>query len=314
VISELDRLKECDQMRHPVVFACDEGYAMPLATTLRSIVEANQANGPLDCYILTDGFSEAAKRRVEESLPAGAAAIRWVPVDLQPFEGLSTLPHISGVTYARLLVAQILPEEVTRVLYLDADILVLKPLDQLWKTDLEGAVVGAVEDGLDRDLQSGKAGLDMVPRVRSYFNAGVLLIDLELWRKHRISERAFSFLERNPTSPFSDQDALNVVFDGCWKRLDAQWNFQSHHETALQGMLPGRRPGIVHFVTSSKPWDPRAWSVNASFYDEFRSRTRFARTRGECIGDYVVGNCYRACRFGRRAFRACIWHGRVERA
>src|SRR6202008_1736339 len=102
------------------VFACDAGYAMPLATTLRSIVAANRRVCPLQVYILSHGFSENLKTKIIDSLPNESCSICWAPVDLAAFAGFSTLRHISTMTYARLLIPSILPEGVPRALYLDA--------------------------------------------------------------------------------------------------------------------------------------------------------------------------------------------------
>jgi lipopolysaccharide biosynthesis glycosyltransferase len=119
--------------------------------------------------------------------------------------------------------------------------------------------------------------------VRDYFNAGVLLIDLPLWRAERVSERALEYLARNPSSPICDQDALNVACDGRWTPLDPRWNFQDHYDKVFADMEAEQLPGIVHFVTTLKPWKPDVCSLNAGFYDGFRSRTRFRRGRGEIL-------------------------------
>jgi len=271
------------------VFACDEAYAMPLATTLRSIVETNASNWPLEFHVLSDDFSECTRARIVNSLPKGSATIRCVPVGLNLFREFSTLRHISKVTYARLLIARVFPATVSRVLYLDADLLVLNALGPLWEIDLDGAVVGAVSD-MGPAINAGAPGSEDVPQVRDYFNAGVLLIDLSLWRQKRVSEIALEYLARHPQSPFSDQDALNVACDTLWKKLDPRWNFQVRGGTRISDLHPDQRPWIVHFIMGSKPWNASARSYNAVFYDAFRSRTRFARTRGEKLRDMFRRN------------------------
>jgi lipopolysaccharide biosynthesis glycosyltransferase len=283
-----------------IVLACDEGYAMPLATTLRSIVETNQNSMPVEFHVLSEGFSEETRKRVFDSFPFGAASIRWVPVDLSLFQEFTTMNYISKMTYARFLLPQIFPVTVSRVLYLDADLLILDDLAALWETDLEGAILGAVPDALDTLLKgSEEEGLAKVPRlaevprVQNYFNAGVLLIDLDRWRKDQISEKSLKYLAQHPRSPYSDQDALNVACDGDWKQLEAHWNFQDHLETRISDMDPGTRPGIVHFVTSMKPWKPSSMSLNASLYDAVRSRTNFARTHWDKFDDSLQGLWYR---------------------
>jgi lipopolysaccharide biosynthesis glycosyltransferase len=270
-------------VRCPFVLACDAGYAMPLATTLRSIAEANRSGWPFEVYILSDGFSENIKKKVIDSLPEGSASIHWLPVDLSAFARFSTLRHISTATYARLLIPTMLPDRVHRVLYLDADILVLDDLSPIQKLDLEGAVLGAVLDvRLNAHINMRDTSIAGLPRVRGYFNAAVLLIDVARWRAGQVTEKALEYLRRYPHSPYSDQDALNVACDGLWKTIDHRWNhYQVDLEKPLSDLSAAQRPGIVHFHGGLKPWDARSLNLNAGFYDSFRSRTLFACTPEE---------------------------------
>jgi lipopolysaccharide biosynthesis glycosyltransferase len=273
------------QISCPIVLACDKAYAMPLATALRSAVESNKSDSPLEFHVLTDSFPKDMQKRVFDSLPAGSASINWVTIDLKPFENFTTLSHISKITYARFLIPELFPDSVSKVLYLDADILVLDDLGPLWETDLEGFVLGAVLDRWDQRIKDNNPGLERVPRVRDYFNAGVLLVDLNRWRKERISEKALQYLVHHPHSLFSDQDALNVACDGLWKRLNSRWNFHDIDEKCISTFNPHERPPIVHFAAREKPWNAVSFSLNASFYDAFRSRTHFARTPWDKLCD-----------------------------
>jgi lipopolysaccharide biosynthesis glycosyltransferase len=281
---------------------------MPLATTLRSVAESNSANWPLDVRVLTNGFSERSQKNVLDSLPKGSASIRWVPVDLEPFGGCSTAAYISDMTYARFLIPHIVSRSVNRVLYLDADLLVLEDLRPLWETDLGGAAVGAVLDSLDPKLKRREAGLERVPRVSHYFNAGVLLVDVEQWRKQRVSEKALEYLTANPQSPYSDQDALNVVCDGRWKQLPGRWNFHDHFAKSIADMDQTERPAVVHFVTGMKPWKPSSRSPHALLYDTFRSRTHYARNRWDRLRDGAHGALSQA----RRTLRGNAFLGAVS--
>lgn len=288
----------------PIVLASDEAYGMPLATALRSIADANTRWWPLEIHILAFGVSTATRGKVSRSLPNGAARLRWISVDQTQFDRLWTQDHISKATYARLLIPTLFPEAVPKVLYLDSDVLVLSDLAQLWDTDLEEAVAGAVLDGLDTQIKSGILPLNEIPRVEHYFNAGVLLINLPRWRESRISEKALQYLEQNPKSPFSDQDALNVACNGAWKKLDSHWNFIDHYEkTDIQCLAPERRPGIVHFATWRKPWNATALSINSALFDSFRKRTQFARNRFEILRD-AVRTCWGRAKLSLRQFPA----------
>lgn len=268
-------------MSCPFVFACDERFAMPLATALRSVVDSNRSVQPLDFYVLTDGFSAEMREKVSSSLPKNSASIQWIELDLSNFQGLWTLPYVSKVTYARLLIPQIFPETVDRVLYLDCDLLVLDDLGPLLETDLSGSPLGAVLDVWDTDRKVDPAG-SRSPPVHEYFNAGVLLINLPEWRRENISGKALDYLSRHPDTVYSDQDALNFACDKRWKKLDKKWNF---HDLALAKVSERERPKIAHFITKSKPWIPKYLNPNARFYDSYRRRTRFARTSRDVLRD-----------------------------
>jgi lipopolysaccharide biosynthesis glycosyltransferase len=290
IYNSMDRDKAigAHAMVRPIVMACDKSYAMQLAIALRSAVEANRTGKPLDVYVLCDDFSTSIRQKVICSLPEGSAAIYWVPVDLSSFEQFSTLPHISKMTFARFMIPRIFGKDVPRVLYLDADILVLHDLNALWDADLKDAIIGAVlDDNLDPQIKARTPNVEKFPRVKDYFNAGVLLIDLDRWRKERISETALEYLARYPNSPLADQDALNVACDGRWMKLDLHWNFYNHLRTAIFDLPIAQRPKIVHF-TGQKPWKASTLSVNADLYDVFRRRTLFARGPLDRFADLAI--------------------------
>jgi lipopolysaccharide biosynthesis glycosyltransferase len=287
---------------HPhIVLAADERFAMPLATTLRSIVESQPAGRPMRFSVLTDHFGEREKARVRASLPDGSAEIEWLQISLDMFADLKTAPGVSSMTFARLLLHRVLPSDVSRVIYLDCDLLIRGDLLPLWKMDLKGCTVGAVRDAMDEPVKRGLRQVPGMPCVSRYFNAGVLLIDLDRWRRHDVSTQVLTYQNRNPRSPYMDQDGLNVVLDGQWFELDSRWNFQNHYTTAIAAMPASEQPTIVHFVTSLKPWLATSLSPNADLYEDVRSRTLFARSYGEKSRDAIVSQWYRTKRFARQS-------------
>lgn len=269
----------------------DGNFGMQLATALRSLVESNPHGWPFDIYVLFHDFPESMQRRVTASLPDGSVSICWMPVDLVSFERFPNYLQISKIFYSRLLIPQSLPRTIPKVLYLDADVLILQNLGPLFEVDLEGFVVAAVLDDLDPQLKRGQGG--GLPRVRDYFNSGVLIMNLDLWRSESIAEQALAYLSANQNCRYPDQDALNVICDGRWKKLGKRWNYQNHYITRFADMGQDERPSIVHFVTENKPWDPTVLSPNANFYDDFRARTCFARTASQVLFDDITGLCSR---------------------
>jgi lipopolysaccharide biosynthesis glycosyltransferase len=161
-------------------------------------------------------------------------------------------------TYTRLWVGDFFPEKVDRVLYLDADIVVVGSIAPLWNTDLGGALMGAVDiPGSDQGVRRLAMRAE-----EGYFNAGVLVIDLQQWRTTQASETVLDYIRANPERVSYDQDALNACFRSRTKRLDYKWNvIRPFYREPL--VLPLERAEIeairrdaliIHFNGGSKPW------------------------------------------------------------
>jgi len=267
----------------PIVLACDDRYVMPLTVTLRSIVESNQPDWPIAFYVLASNVSALSRQRAEASLPTGAATIHWIAVELESFEGFSKASHLSSVTFARLLISSLMPEVTGRILYLDSDILVIQSLRPLWEIDMKGALLGAVGDGgIKAMIERKDPRHAALPRVKNYFNSGVMVLDLDLYRTGKLAEHSMEFMRLHPNTPYSDQDALNASCADRWHPLDTRWNYQTYrHLPHILQLAPESRPAILHFVMSVKPWQYKELHSYTGFYDAFRARTTFARTPRE---------------------------------
>jgi lipopolysaccharide biosynthesis glycosyltransferase len=183
-------------------------------------------------------------------------------------DGVPALPAMGrygSVVWLRFLLPDLLPE-VARVLYLDADTLVLSPLAPLFATDLGGAPLGAVPNVVMADQRARLLALGL-DDYRQFLNSGVLLLDLDRFRE----EGATSTLLRIAATRaddllWPDQDTLNLVFAGRWHALHPRWNAQNTFwsEPAVAAEILGtgplaearRSPAILHFEGPSlcKPW------------------------------------------------------------
>jgi len=298
-----------------IVFACDQAYAMPLATSLRSLLENSSRTTDLEIVIITSEFSEYNRLKLLRSLPRTLPRIHWLQMSVAPFEHLSTRQYISKITFARLLIPELLPIEVSRVLYLDADILIANDLTALWEYDLGNAILGAVTDSeasanhrrLQRGVSADYQGM-VEPGAASptYFNAGVLLINLKRWREEQVSQRALRFIAEYPDTALADQDALNVVCAGQWAVLGDRWNCQHHDPRGYLKTPTDRRPAIIHYAGKWKPWNPASLNPDAKFYDDFRSRTQFARTRAEIVFEGMYRTSKQVTRFAKQYGRKLL--------
>ena len=112
-----------------------------------------------------------------------------------------------------------------KIIHLDCDTLVCTDIAELYHMDLHGLPVGAIPDAglLSSDLKTRFARHN-ISAPQNYFNAGVHIQDLDLFRNHGIGDRAASLLEKHSLD-FIEQDALNVVLDQHWLRIGLDWNF-----------------------------------------------------------------------------------------
>ena len=256
----------------------------------------------------TETLDEEKLRRSLTKFPNHSLTFRKFAIPADLLLPLNPLAHYTIDTYTRLWVSEFFPENADRVLYLDADIVVVGSIAPLWTLDLGGALMGAVDiPGSDRGVtRLGMRAED------GYFNAGVLIIDLAQWRATRAEEIVIDYIRENPDRVLYDQDALNACFHGCTKRLDYTWNvIRPFYREPL--VLPleraeieaiRREARIIHFNGGSKPWSyfcdhPRRDGVSAIPADDRVARLRPSRSNSaEQVAERDIGH---PARSGKRS-------------
>ena len=156
--------------------------------------------------------------------------------------------HITQAMYYRYLFADLLPKSVKRLIYMDADIICKDDILPLWQLDLQGKVLAAARDyGEDRSCD--RIGL----KNGRYFNSGVILMDLTKWRRQKLTQKLFRWLEQVGSTKilWGDQDALNGVIDGAFTELPKKYNCIVINNTTLNEEL---QAVIVHYIDYVKPW------------------------------------------------------------
>lgn len=249
----------------PIVTAADENYAPYLSVMLTSVVENNPENRPLCFYVIDDGLSKTSKRHLETviSRKTNHATIQFLTIDRNIYQDFLVSDHITTTAYLRISLPKLLAGgPYDKILYLDADVLCLADVAELYDQPLNGNIVGAVIDvGEVNGLKRLIGDVDGY-----YFNSGVLLIDVIQWNAQAITEKTIDFLTIfNDRIVYHDQDALNAVLHGKWQPLHPRWNAQtalifnkfpapdSHYQTWYQECH--LQPAIVHFTGHDKPWN-----------------------------------------------------------
>lgn len=240
-----------------IVTASNDNYAQHLGVMLTSLLENSNNNCLIDIYIMDGDISEINKSKLERIVKGYNGRVTFLKVDKKLFEHCrmnQNLNYITIETYYRIIIPDLLSKDISKVLYLDCDIIVESDIDELWNTDISNYYLAAVDERQfirKRKRRVLNKALSL-PKDSHYFNAGVLLLNLEKWREEEVSKQLVKFLEVNQKKlKFMDQDALNVVLHGKWLNLDPKWNYTVHHRLKC----PLKNPVIIHFAGTEKPWN-----------------------------------------------------------
>ena len=242
----------------------DANFMQHCAVTLVSLFENNKS-ADICVHIVAPSLSEENQQILRNLVASYGNDIRFYfpPEDLLSCFAIKKFgKRISMATYYRCMFSAILPDDVEKVLYLDCDIVALGDISEFWNTDLSGCGAACIEDiGKDEDERYERLHYD---RSYSYFNAGVLLINLDYWREHKVDKQCVEYFQTYPERIlFNDQDLLNVVLHKDKVFVPLKWNMQdgfyrygidkkvadwnSFREELLH-------PVILHY-TNKKPWN-----------------------------------------------------------
>lgn len=258
------------QDRLQIVCATDNNYVPYCGIMLTSVLENNHG---VDVYIIVDeSFADASRsglQRLEQKY--SDCSVHFVAVDKSCLNGCRTdcNEYISIATYYRLFVTELLPRGVQKVLYLDCDIVVNGSLDEFWHLNMSDSAIAGVPDIYSQNIETYERM--QYPMEKIYVNAGVLLMNLDYWRSHRVYERCMEYIANNQERLlWCDQDVLNAVLYDEKVVLPLRWNYQIpmllkfHFDTfdkpMQQLILAERNPVIIHYVSRTKPW-------NIAYYD-----------------------------------------------
>jgi lipopolysaccharide biosynthesis glycosyltransferase len=257
--------------REPVVIACatDAHYLKPLAVMLRSVLTNLSPDRTAEIYVMDGGLDARSREKVTRGWPQGRATVHWMTVDPEVYAGAPLWGRMPVSTYYKLAIPDTLPLHVHRAIWLDCDLIVTTDLSSLWDIDLDGNHLRASQDSIV-PLVSSSFGVTTheelgIASDARYFNAGVMLVDVDRWRTDRIPEQVLDYLRRYRDSVFFwDQEGLNAVLANKWGDLDPRWNCnasvplrrraQRKSARASEAETGNDQPWIIHWAGYLKPW------------------------------------------------------------
>jgi len=279
-----------------IVASADENYAPHLAVLFTSILKNCPTPRRLRLFCIDGGIHPETQSWMQEEVSrAGGENIDFVRIDRTKYDKLPTIKHITSSAYYRISIPEIFDSQVKKVIYLDCDMIVRGNIIDLWSIDIDGYHIGAVENLSGHTYQ--KLGIPQ----NEYFNSGMLLINLDLWRRDKIPEKVFAFKRDNPHRiSTNDQCALNGVLHKSWKHLALTWN----HQTGLY--RPDEQiwafaeqdvndalidPKIIHYIGWDKPWRKVRFHPLAGEYDRYADQLTRSPRAQPTAKDYWSAYC-----------------------
>jgi lipopolysaccharide biosynthesis glycosyltransferase len=228
-------------------------YAKHLGVMLTSLMENKASKRPVIVHIIDGGISTKNKSKLLQISQKYnfQLNLKFLSINTSSFKRFMTSHHITKETYYRISIPDLLDQHIDKVIYLDGDVIVKDDITILWNKNIKKYHLAAVEGGLGRNRKQ------ILPKGYNYFNAGVMLINLEKWRKDNISSKVFNYIKYNSSKCVAwDQDALNAVLYGKWLELHPKWNVLTafFHFKKKKYEKAKQKPSIIHFAGASKPW------------------------------------------------------------
>ena len=203
-------MKLTKEKKH-IAFCVNDEYSDYIRVPIKSIID-NLADSEdyYEIYILSEFISSRrTKRLLELNKLSKNINIQICIINNYKLKGLKTSNWDISAWY-RILLPEILSKEITKVLYLDADTLVLKNLSCLFSMDMINKSIAAVIDYQNLfNIVFDRCGYE---KTKGYICSGVMMMNLSYWRENNLTEKIISWAMENENKlRCPDQDAINYI-------------------------------------------------------------------------------------------------------
>ena len=273
-------------MIYHVTCSTDDNYLQHCVAMLCSLFENNK-DMKMVVHLLVDSLSQESRNTISSLSERYGNQAMFYDMKPEMMENiqlndmqLNGKKMYSIATYYRLFLPSLLPSEIDKILYLDCDIIVLQDVSELYQLNMEGYGVAAVKDASPYDsYHRFKMGLGLQ---HSAFCAGMMMINLDYWRKNECQEKLIEYATRPWKDVYmQDQDALNYVFRDSWFQLPYKWGKtplavapvdQSQRWFDIKEYV--NEPCIYHYSAHVKPWLD-VWFPDRKFYWKYVKLSEF---------------------------------------
>lgn len=289
-----------------ILLTFDAGYAPHAAALIESIIR--HCPEKLNFWILYVDLDVTVIDTLRTHYKDRVRTMNFLHIDsgeFEPFKDVRTLSHIPHPenVLLRLFCDRIPCDD--WILYLDCDMLVMQDVRDAASTVDDTKILYAVTEFDASYKERDLLNLSEVERTKNgflswlyeayyyrafkyldlkfdgrYFNAGLMLINLKLWRENNIGKQALDYILKNPESCFAtDQDALNHLLSDEYVALAPKWNnitkewgvFTNYSEEELREACVS--PAVCHYAGGVKPWHYISVEQDRKLYEYYRKST-----------------------------------------
>lgn len=269
----------------PIFFTVDDIYIPLLGVCLESIIDHISSENLYVVKILHTNIMEENKNKIMKYQRENFD-IEFVDLNYyinQVKDKLYTRDYYTNTTYFRLFIPNLYPQY-KKALYIDSDIILLDDIAKLYDIDMENNLIAGINDGATQAIDVFKEYVEKVVGVRSwkkYFNAGVLLMNLDELRKYDFQEKFLYILGTNKFKVAQDQDYLNRICKGRVKIIDNYWDVMPVNKDAVKDESKIK---LIHYNLCDKPWHGDV--PFEKYFWHYAKKTEFYATIEEMKNNY----------------------------
>lgn len=244
-----------------IITACDDNYIQHLSVMLCSLLENTVQKHNINISVIDGGINSANQAKLSNFIQDNyKIGIKYLKINPQVYGDFQISYHFTHTIYYRISIPSLLPPNISKALYLDCDLIVKDDIEKLWSYELDEYSLAAVES-INIDIKHLHG---IMPNITSYFNSGVLLINLSKWRENDITKKVIQFIQNHQKQIiWWDQDSLNAILYDKWFSLPLKWNQQTNFfEINIQNsnrknelVEAINNPSIIHYTGFHKPWE-----------------------------------------------------------
>ncbi len=249
----------------PVFYACDDNFIHYALVSMKSLIVNASKEYDYKIHVLNTGFKEENKAKLLR-LAGENVEICLEDVTARMEEVKDRLPlrdYYSMTTYYRIFMADMFPQY-DKAIYIDSDTVVLGDISEMYGYELNDNLVGAVVDQVivQQHVFSEYARKVLGMRPETYFNAGVLLMNCDAFRKVQVLDRFVELINLYTFVVAQDQDYLNIICKDKVFWMHPGWNTEALEKIVCEEA----EIGIVHYNLVSKPWHYPDCKFNEYFW------------------------------------------------